>query len=380
MQYLENPPNAFSLISNAWSLPFLFFVLSCSFSYRPTWSITRSSFINAHSHTRSPDQDSQKKTAVVLLNSNGKSCQGSGGISVTTICADASPASKHSKHRDWLSVLRPSSVNIPPNSSLRFSVSLNDMGQRVDSLCRGLHFIDRTCSEGELEKPEPAHPPALDRRSHPPNGKLAAAPTHQNQNPAPSSRTNPHLVPSFTNNYKYMLGIPPANNLPSEPTIKVLPPPLSNSHPFPSPSSNFLRLLLPFSRSSTSASLQCSELGSYASHLHITKSSSALLEGSEAGFAPEDLLGDDDVFEEDLPSPAPKQTSQLATPETVTVAGPGAPPAPLCYMEEDSDLDCCPSPLSEKTEPLSPFSLSGDCCRWVTVWMVQSTPILPVPW
>ncbi|XP_056252144.1 E3 ubiquitin-protein ligase MARCH8 isoform X2 [Seriola aureovittata] len=316
----------------------------------------------------SQHQDCQKQTAVVLLNSNGKTCQGSGGISVTTFCKDAPPASKHTKQRDWLSLLRPSSVNIQPNGSLRFSVSLNDVGQRVDSLCRGLHFIDRTCSEGELElKPEPAQPPCLDRRAHTLNGKLAAAtaPAHQHPNPTFSTRTHPHLVPSFTNNYKYMLSVPPANCFPSDPSVVAPPPPLSNTHlhQHPSPSANFLRLLLPFSRSSTSASLQCSELGSYASHLHITKSSSALLEGSESGFPPEDLLGDDDVFEEDRSSPATKGTGQLATPDTVTVVGPGALLAPLCYMDEDSDLDCCPSPLSEKTGPLSPYSLSGDCCR-----------------
>ncbi|XP_070772408.1 E3 ubiquitin-protein ligase MARCHF8 isoform X1 [Enoplosus armatus] len=313
----------------------------------------------------SQDQDCQKQTAVVLLNSNGKTCHGSGGISVTTLCTDALPASKHSKQRDWLSLLRPASVNIRPNSSLRFSASLNDIGQRVDSLCRGLHFIDRTCSEGELElKPEPAQPPGSDRRAQTLNSKLAA-PTHQNPNPAFSTRTHPHLVPSFTNNYKYMLGIPPANCVPSDPAIIAPPPPLSNIHlhPHHSPSAHFLRLLLPFSRSSTSASLQCSELGSYASHLHITKSSSALLEGSESGFPPEDLLGDDDVFEEDRPSPTPKGTAQLATPDTVPLAGPGALLAPLCYMDEDSDLDCCPSPLSEKTGPLSPYSLCEDCCR-----------------
>lgn len=288
---------------------------------------------------------------------------------MATLCTDALPASKHAKQRDWLSLIRPPSVNIHPSGSLRFSVSLNDVGQRVDSLCRGLHFIDRTCSEGELE-PEPAQPPDADRRAHTLNGKLAAAPAHQNSNTAFSTHTHPHLVPSFTNNYKYMLGIPPASCLASDPAI-IAPPPLSNTHlhPHHSPSANFLRLLLPFSRSSTSASLQCSELGSYASHLHITKSSSAL-EGSESGFPTEDLLGDDDVFEEDWLSPSPKGTGQQATPETVTVAGLGALLAPLCYMDEDSDLDYCPSPLTEKTGPQSPYSLSGDCCRWVTVWMV----------
>ncbi|XP_026165459.1 E3 ubiquitin-protein ligase MARCHF8 isoform X2 [Mastacembelus armatus] len=313
----------------------------------------------------SQDQDSRKQTAVVLVNSNGKTCQGSESITVTTLCTDALPAAKHNKQRDWLSLLRPSSINIHPHSPLRFSVSLNDVSQRVDSLCRGLHFIDRTCSEGELKvKPEPAQFPALDRRARTLNDKLAVAPTHQNRNPAFSTRTQPHLVPSFTNNYKYMLGISPASCLPSDPAI-IIPPPLSNTHlhPHHSPSTNFLRLLLPVSRSSTSASLQCSELGSYASHLHISKSSTTLLEDSEAGFPPDDLLGDDDVFVEDLPSPAPKGSGQLAVPQTVTLTGPGLLLAPLCYMDGDSDLDCCPSPLSEKTGPLSPYSLSGDCCR-----------------
>ncbi|XP_059215053.1 E3 ubiquitin-protein ligase MARCH8 isoform X1 [Centropristis striata] len=330
-------------------------------------SFSRSSVSPSSQDICSQDQDGQKQTTVVLLNANGKSCQGSGGISVTTICTDALQASKHAKQRDWLSLLRPSSVNIRPSSPLRFSVSLNDVGQRVDSLCRGLHFIDRTCSEGELElkpEPEPAQSPS-DRRAHTLNGKLAAAPTHQNPNPVFSTCIHPHLVPSFTNNYKYMLGPSPPNCLLPDPAIIAPPPPpLTNTHlhPHPSPNANFLRLLLPFSRSSTSASLQCSEMGSYASHLHI-KSSSAVLDGSEAGFPVEELLGDDDVFEEDSPNPAPVGRSQLTTPDKVTEAGTGALLAPLCFMDEDSDLDCCPSPLSEKTGPLSPYSLSGDWCR-----------------
>lgn len=307
---------------------------------------------------------------MVLLNHNSKTCSGSGGIAVTTMCTDALPVSKHAKQRDWLSLIRHPSVNIHPKSSLRFSVSLNDVGQRVDSLCRGLRFIDRTCSEGELElKCEPAQPPSPHRQAHTLNGKPAAAPAPRSPFQASLTRAHPHLVPSFTNNYKYMLGNPPSSGLPSVPAITA-PPPLSNTHvhTLQSPSTNFLRLLLPFSRSSTSASLQCSELGSYASHLHIPKSSSAL-EGSESGFPTVELLGDDDVFEEDRLSPAPKSKDQQATPETVPAAGVGAPLAPLCYMDEDSDLDC---PLAEKTGPQSPYSLSGDFCRWVTVWMIRT--------
>lgn len=326
------------------------------------------SHTNTHNHIISQDQDTQKQTAVVLLSSKGKTCQGSGDVSVTTLCTDVLPASKHAKQRDWLSLLRPSSVSIRSNNSLRFSVSLNDVGQRVDSLCRGLQFIDRTCSEGELElKLEPAQPPDLDRRAHKLNCKLAATPTQQIPNPGFSTRAQPHLVPSFTNNYKYMLGIAPASCLPTDHGVLTAPHSNTHHHPHNSPSSNFLRLLLPFSRSSTSASLQCSDLGSYASHLHI-KSSSALLEGSESGLPSEDLVGDDDVFEEDQPSPTSKETGQPASPKLVRVAASVGLLAPVCYMEGDSDLDCCPSPLSEKTGPLSPYSLSGDCCRWVTVW------------
>ncbi|KAM9726737.1 E3 ubiquitin-protein ligase MARCHF8 isoform 2-T5 [Menidia menidia] len=327
-------------------------------------SFSRTSVSPSSQDICSQDQEVHKQTAVVLLSSNGKSCQGSGCVSVTTLCADTPPASKQNKHRDWLSLLRPASVSRRPNSSLRFSLSLNDVGQRVDSLCRGLHFIDRTCSEGELDvKPEPAGCPGSGHMAHTHDSKLAPAPAHQSPKPPLSTRTNPHLVPSFTNNYKYMLGFTPSSNLSSEPPAITPPSPNVHLQPPPTPGSNFLRLLLPFSRSSTSASLQCSELGSYASHLHITKSSSGLLEGTESGFPSQDPLGDDDVFEADRPRSAQRGTGQLASPGAVTVARPGALLAPLCYMDEDSDLECCSSPLSEKTGPLSPFSLSGDCCR-----------------
>lgn len=223
--------------------------LFCPFPFPPLLSsITCSSHkqhTQKHFHTSSPDQDCQKQTAVVLLSSTGKTCHGSGVTSVTTLCADALPASKHTKQRDWLSLLRPSSVNLRPNSSLRFSVSLNDVGQRVDSLCRGLHFIDRTCSEGELEM-KPAQPPSSDRKAHTLDGKLSAAPAPPQPNPTLSTGPRPHLVPSFTNNYKYTLGIPPADCFSSDSTVAA--PPLFNAHlhPHHCPSAHFLRRILPF--------------------------------------------------------------------------------------------------------------------------------------
>ncbi|KAJ0067135.1 hypothetical protein NL108_012851, partial [Boleophthalmus pectinirostris] len=271
-----------------------------------------------------------KQTAVVLV--NGKSHEPG---STATMCVDI-PNNKASKHHDWLSLLRPSAVNIRPQSSLRFSMSLNDVGQRVDSLCRGLNFIDRTYSDGQLEaKSDPS--PASEKVQ---NGKLPTG------NPNAS-----FLVPSLTNNYKYMLAVPQPSALP------VAQNPTPTLHPnLSSNSSNFLRRFLPFSRSCTSASLQCSELGSYTSHLHIAKSSSTLLESNEPSLVHDDVSGDDDVFEEDRKVQKPKQLE-------VPKAASGNVSAPMCYMDEDADLDGCPTPLSEKAEPLSPFSLSGDCCR-----------------
>ncbi|KAF6731451.1 E3 ubiquitin-protein ligase MARCH8, partial [Oryzias melastigma] len=294
----------------------------------------------------SQDQGSKKQTAVVLLNSNGKISHGSGSVLVATLCTDAPPPWKQVKQRDWLSLLRPASVNIRPGGSLRFSVSLNDVGQRVDGLCRGLHFIDRTCSDGELDTNESTQRPGSEQRAQTLNPKLI--PTHQSPN---GSRTQPHLIPSLTNNHKYMLGLPTANHVPTDST---------HVHPSSAPGSHFLRVLLPFSRSSTTASFQCSEMGSYASHLHMNKSSSTLLEGAESGFPSQDPLGSDDVF--DAGRSLLKQTGQPGAPEAVTVPGVSAALAPLCYMDEDNDLECCSSPLSEKTGPLSPFSLSADCC------------------
>lgn len=310
---------------------------------------------HTRAHTSSLDEDSPKQTAVVLL--NGK-CPETGTL--TTMCIDP-PSKAANKQQNWLSLLRPSTVNIHPNSTLRFSMSLNDVGQRVDSLCRGLNFIDRTCSEGELgAKAEPVQPAISDQRALTLNGKLPSE--QQTSNPA-------FLVPSLTNNHKYILAVPTVH-------LPVAPPPASNFHPNHSPSSSFLRRFLPFSRSSTSTSLQCSDLGSYTSHLHIAKSSSTLLESNEPSLINDDVLGDDDVFEEDQTLLKDRREVPVKTAQV----GLCSLHAPMCYMDEDTDLDGCPTPLSEKAEPLSPFSLSGDCCRWVTVevdsWCSLRPPLL----
>lgn len=233
---------------------------------------------------------------------------------MATLCADAlPPALKPAKQRDWRSLIFPPSVGLrPPGASLRFSVSLNDVGQRVDSLCRGLRFIDRTCSEGELELKVPPPPPAESAKPAPPaydkSSCAHAPPPPPPPPPAPSG--GQHLLP----------------------------------RPQRSASGHFLRHLLPFSRSSTS------ELGSYTSHLHM-----ALPSPSEGGFPLGGAEEEEEVFSNGGRRPV------------APTAASSALPAPLCYMDEDSDLDRCPTPLAEKCGPQSWHSLSGDCCRLVPV-------------
>ncbi|XP_042624235.1 uncharacterized protein LOC109100971 [Cyprinus carpio] len=286
-------------------------------------SVTPSNQDICSSNDLAQDLGSQRplQATVVLLNSNGKSSV-SQGVTMTTLCLDSptKPKNRTLFGTEWLSLLKPSVKLKPDGGSLKFSKSLNDVGEKMDSLCNGLHFIDRTCSDGELgaEKEEllqDGHIKALNVKanSHPP---FAFQP------------------PSFLNNYKYI------SNPGPEHCLAPPAPPQSDLQR----SSNFLRLIFPFTRSSTAGSLQASEMGSYASRLHIAKSSSTMLDVSESCCMEE--MGDDEVFEEVSSRWKLKGLR-----------------APLCSLEEDSDLDQCRSPLSEKNVPLSPFSLSGDCCR-----------------
>ncbi|XP_073775928.1 E3 ubiquitin-protein ligase MARCHF8 isoform X8 [Danio rerio] len=294
----------------------------CSF---PRSSVTPSNQDICSSNDLAQDVGSQRplQATVVMLNSNGKS-SASQGVTMTTLCLDspAKPKNRTLFGTEWLSLLKPS-VNLKPEAgSLKFSKSLNDVGQKMDSLCSGLHFIDRTCSDGELE---------TEKEQLMQNGQIKALNVHGV--PPPLFASQP---PSFLNNYKYI------SNPGPEQCLAPSAPPHSDRRR----SSNFLRLIFPFTRSSTAGSLQVSEMGSYASRLHIDKSSSAVLDVSESCCMEE--IGDDEVFEE-VPSRWKMKMEGVR--------------APLCSLEEDCDLDQCTSPLSEKNAPLSPYSLSGDCCR-----------------
>uniref|UniRef100_A0A9J8CKE3 RING-type E3 ubiquitin transferase n=1 Tax=Cyprinus carpio carpio TaxID=630221 RepID=A0A9J8CKE3_CYPCA len=291
----------------------------CSF---PRTSVTPSNQDICSSNDLAQDQKPLQAT-VVLLNSNGKS-SGSQGVTMTTLCLDSpnKPKNRTLFGTEWLSLLKPS-VNLKPEGgSLKFSKSLNDVGQKMDSLCNGLHFIDRTCSDGEL---------GAEKEQLVKDGHIKALNGQANSPPPFASQP-----PSFLNNYKYI-----SNPGPEHCLAPPVPP-----HSDLQRSSNFLRLIFPFTRSSTAGSLQASEMGSYASRLHIGKSSSTMLNVSESCCMEE--MGDDEVFEED------SYRWKLKT-ESLR--------APLCSLEEDTDLDQCCSPLSEKNGPLSPYSLSGDCCR-----------------
>ncbi|XP_016343918.1 E3 ubiquitin-protein ligase MARCHF8 isoform X6 [Sinocyclocheilus anshuiensis] len=291
----------------------------CSF---PRTSVTPSNQDICSSNDLAQDQKPLQAT-VVLLNSNGKS-SASQGVTMTMLCLDSpnKPKNRTLFGTEWLSLLKPS-VNLKPEGgSLKFSKSLNDVGQKMDSLCNSLHFIDRTCSDGEL---------GVEKEQLVQDGHIKALNGQANSPPPFASQP-----PSFLNNYKYI-----SNPGPEHCLAPPAPP-----HSDLQRSSNFLRFIIPFTRSSTAGSLQASEMGSYASRLHIGKSSSAMLDVSESCCMEE--MGDDEVFEENS-SRWKLKTEGLW--------------APLCSLEEDSDLDQCCSSLSEKNGPLSPYSLSGDCCR-----------------
>lgn len=343
-------------------LGFIFFCLSffpISFSFllhHCVCTLPLLCVVSSSNAVAAHDQGSQKPlhTTVVLLNSNNRNATSPQSVTTTTFYPPDSPVKPKAKAAfgtEWLSLFK-GPVNIRrDDGTLKFSRSLNDMGQKMDSLCSGLHFIDRTCSDGEL------------------GSELEVPPEHGGGHTKacgagkPAQLASAFRSPSFSTNYKFVGGPAPEQTL-SAPPVPV-PVPVD-----PQKGSNLLRIFFPFTHSSTAGSLHTSELGSLASRLHITKSASALLEGSESFLAEE--VGEDEVFEEEEAEEAPLSAVQHWRLKVEGLR------APLCSLEGDSDLDRCPSPLSDKTGPLSPFSLSGDCCRWV-LGHPATCPHLPDP-
>ncbi|XP_041117152.1 E3 ubiquitin-protein ligase MARCHF8-like isoform X3 [Polyodon spathula] len=266
------------------------------------------------------------QTAIVLKSSNSNSSVAQ-GVAVTTVYQEKK---KNSFGQDWVHLLKPS-MNVKSYGALTFSKSLNDVGQKMDSLYSGLNFIDRTCSEGKLA-PVEENCSGINRfqtnnTTH--NGK----PHHYN---LPFS----YRAPTFSTNYKYTSGLEEDHC-----TIHI-PPHEGRQANELQKGTHLFRFLLSFSRSLTGGSLQkLSELESCATRMHIAKSSSSLM-GGNASYCTDDI-GDDEVFEDDSRSILKGDEQR----------------APLCSLEEDCDLDCCSTPVSEKIVPLSPYSTSGDVCR-----------------
>lgn len=284
------------------------------------------------------------QSAVVLKTPQ---CQSSltQGLTVTVICKDTVQASKRNSFgSEWVQALNPVK-NTKGRRTLKFSKSLNDVGEKAQDTLESFDYVERTCSEGKLILP---HDPRLriNRFHHKEKRTLIRRPLGSSKHSCVSSLSANCSTASEAGAGKGGVHVPLSDEKGDGEAV--------------SRSRRLLRYLLSLSRGSSSSSLhRFHELESCAGHLHAAKSSSGL--AGSAGFC-SDEMGDDDVFED---STSTKLKSRVLR-------------APLCSTEKDSDLDC-PSPLSEKCPPMSPVSTSGDACRLVCqeaqLWPSLLTPI-----
>ncbi|XP_036855233.1 E3 ubiquitin-protein ligase MARCHF8 isoform X2 [Manis javanica] len=268
------------------------------------------------------------QSAVVL---KAPQCQSSltQGLTVTVICKDILQASKsNSCASEWVQALKPAK-NTKARRTLKFSKSLNDVGEKDQHTLENFDFVERTCSEGKLIL---SQDPCLriSRFHHKEKRTLNHKPFGSSKHSCISSLSVNHSTASEVEAGKGDMHIPLLEEKADGETM--------------SRSRRLLQYLFSLSHGSSASSLhRFHEVESYAAHLRTTKASSGL--AGSTGFC-SDEMGDDDVFEDDLSA---KLKSKVLR-------------APLCSMEKDSDLDC-PSPLSEKCPPISPVSTSGDACR-----------------
>ncbi|XP_073935553.1 E3 ubiquitin-protein ligase MARCHF8 isoform X3 [Castor canadensis] len=273
-------------------------------------------------------QHSPVQSAVVL---KSPQCQSSftQGLTVAVICKDTFQASKRNSFgSEWIQALKPAK-NTNARRTLKFSKSLNDIGQKAQDTLESFDYVEKTCSEGKLILPQD---PCLRMNGlHHKEKRASNCPTPGHpKHSCISSLSAKHSAASEVENGKPGLHI----SLLEEKTDGEA----------GCKSRQLLRCLFSLSHSLSASSLnRFHELESHATHLHTTKSSSGL--AGSMGFC-SDEMGDDDVFED---SASVKLKSRVLQ-------------APLCSVEKDSDLDC-PSLLSEKCPPISPMSTSGDACR-----------------
>nr|BAE02427.1 unnamed protein product [Macaca fascicularis] len=96
---------------------------------------------------------SSVQSAVVL---KAPHCQSSltQGFTVTVICKDASQASKRNSFgSEWVQALKPAK-NTKARRTLKFSRSLNDVGEKAQDTSESFAYVERTCSEGKLILPQ----------------------------------------------------------------------------------------------------------------------------------------------------------------------------------------------------------------------------------
>ena len=282
-------------------------------------------------------------SAVVL---KAPPCQSSvtQGLTVTVVCQDTAQASKkNSCGSEWVQALKPTK-NIKARRTLKFSKSLNDVGENARDALESFDYVERTCSEGKLVLPQ--DPCLRTNRFHRRerrilNHKALGSSKHSCVSSLSANRSAASEAGASKGGMHVLL-------LDEKADGEAL-----------SRSRRLLRYLLSLSHGSSTSSLhRFHELESRATSPQPTKSSSRL--AGSAGFY-SDEMGDDDVFEE---STSAKLKSRVLR-------------APLCSVEKDSDLDC-PSPTSEKGPRISPVSISGDACRLVCREPPSWPPLLPV--
>lgn len=244
------------------------------------------------------------------------------GLTVTVLCADPLPAPGKPA---------PSSRARRP---LRFSKSLNDVGEKAPDAAESLGYVERTCSEGKLVLPQDACL-RTNRFHHRQKRTLNCRPLGHAKHSCVSSLFAAQPAASEAEGGKGCLLEEKADD---EAVCG---------------SRRLLRYLLSLSRGSSAGSLHRFPGPESGARPRSAPSSSGL--AGSAGFGSDDM-GDDDVFE-----------------DSASARSKGRPPrAPLCSAEKDSDLDGS-SPLSDKCPPVSPVSASGEACRLVC----QEPPLCP---
>lgn len=320
--------------------------LRCLFSFKivftfcafiPLFSACSSSAVCSECCHQSPVQ-----SAVVL---KAPPCQSSltQGLTVTVLCKDTL-SKRNSCGSERARALKPAD-NPKARRTLKFSKSLNDVGEKAQDTVESFDYVERTCSEGKLILPQ--DPGLRVSRFHQKETRaLHRKPLGSSKHSCVSSLSANRSTASEVEAGKGGMHVPLLEEKADGEAV--------------SRRRRLLRYLFSLSHGSSASSLhRFHELESCAAHLHTAKSSSGL--AGSTGFCSEEM-GDDDVFED---STSAKWKSKVLR-------------APLCSVEKDSDLDC-PSPPSEKCPPISPVSTSGDACRLVCQEPPFWPALLPIP-